>query len=118
MLLGFGVWMLLSARSSKKPDFRHQAGPGFLVTYLLTMANPLTIVLFAAFSAQLRFAGPAWEAASLALVLCSGSLVVQMTLALGASSLSPWLRGDRATRWVHAISGLAIALFGAWGLVD
>jgi threonine/homoserine/homoserine lactone efflux protein len=89
-----------------------------VTTFALTIVNPLTIVLFAAFSAQLPAAtsGRAIGAAAFALFL--GSLAVQLVWAAGGSVVARLLSHVGGLRVLNVASGAAIAAFGVAGIVE
>lgn len=121
VLIGFGAWMVRSARRSA-PD--GVAGPGAtgarpigtLATLMLTLANPLTIIGFVAFalSGLPRMGADGIAAHALAVFL--GSLIIQLSLAGTGAGLRLVL-GPAAIRALNLASGLGIAGFGIHGLI-
>jgi threonine/homoserine/homoserine lactone efflux protein len=118
MLLALGLW--LAARAWRPP-----AGPRIdaatprvspASVFMLTLANPLTILLFAGFSGQLALAQRWQAAAGYATALFLGSLAVQVVYALLGASLQRIVRDAAAWRLLNAASGIGIAAFGAYGL--
>lgn len=120
LLLVLGLWLARRALrvpgSLDAPVAGGMRAPGILQLYLLTLANPLTILLFLAFSGQVTTsAGPvAVLYASAALFV--GSLVVQVSYAVFGAALRRWVATSQGARRINAISGFAIATFGGWGL--
>lgn len=114
-LVYLGVKALL-ARPSLQGGSEPRIGPAqaFLSTFGLTLANPPTIVAFAAIFAGLGlvtrdYASAAWVV--LAVFLGSASWWVVLVAATG------WLRGrigPRALRAISVVSGLSILAFAAW----
>ncbi|HXV23941.1 MAG TPA: LysE family transporter [Alphaproteobacteria bacterium] len=122
VLIGFGAWMIRGAARTgvaRAPDPGAARGRtiGTFGTLLLTLANPLTIVGFAAFAV----AGlPRMEVSGIlahALAVFAGSLCVQMTLAFTGAGLGLALP-PRLIRGLNLAGGLGIALFGIWGLAS
>jgi threonine/homoserine/homoserine lactone efflux protein len=121
-LVLFGAWLaaravlIAPAVAAVSSPAKRMAAP-LLTTFALTIVNPLTIVLFAAFSTQLPAAHslPAVAAAAVALFL--GSLAVQLVWAGGGTVVARFLVQPAAVRTLNVVSGLAIAAFGVAGLV-
>ena len=90
--------------------------PGLLRLYLLTLANPLTILLFIGFSGQMTVAGGVAGIAAGALFLFLGSLIVQASYATLGALLQRWLTSPRLVRAFNTASGLGVAAFGVYGL--
>lgn len=116
VLLAFGGWVATRALRGTA-QARHGLPEGFLArplqtTYVLTLLNPLTIVVFAGsaplFSLTRSPALTIWHALCVGL----GSLAVQLTLALGGVGLGRVLRTKRSLGVLNFISGIAIAGFG------
>jgi putative LysE/RhtB family amino acid efflux pump len=81
-LLLFGAWLAgrawrASPATTSPVPARRVTAP-LLTTFALTLVNPLTIVLFAAFSAQLPAARTAQAIGAAAFALFLGSLAVQL----------------------------------------
>ncbi|MEE9142859.1 MAG: LysE family transporter [Gammaproteobacteria bacterium] len=89
---------------------------GFWLTYTLTMVNPLTILIFLAFSAQLAAVGSAGSILVYGLLIFSGSLLVQLTLAGIGAGLKARISDQRVIRTLNVLSGLGIVAFGVFGL--
>ena len=117
LLLALGIWLARKAlQSPPTTGPLVERAPGMVRLYVLTMANPLTIVLFVAFAGQLRATGIA-EIAVDALCLFAGSLSVQAAYAGFGAMLQRWLGNACAVRRFNVASGAGIALFGLYGLV-
>ena len=117
-LIGIGVWLAQGAlrppaASAPAADARRT---GFAGTFLLTLANPLTIVLFAGFSGQLALSARWTDALYFAAFIFAGSLPVQACYALFGALLHRLAPDPRVVRALNAASGAGIALFGAYGL--
>ncbi|WP_266205649.1 LysE family translocator [Pontibacter kalidii] len=124
ILVVFGLWML---KGSLKPSLEKQKGQpetkkksGFtylLSTYLLTVANPLTVVAFVGFSGQL--VSPVTGAGHvfiLALAIFAGSLIIQSALAFFGASLGRFLQSPHILRFLNVGSSVCIMLFGLAGM--
>jgi threonine/homoserine/homoserine lactone efflux protein len=119
VLLLVGVWLAARAVRAGGPGTpplpeRVRAHP-LTTTCALTLANPLTLVIFAGFAPQLALARAPWLAIACGLATGLGSLLVQLALASAGVVLGRLL-STRARRWLAAASGVAIALFGVVGL--
>lgn len=93
--------------------------PAFLSTLGLTLANPPTILAFAAVFAGLGLAANPGtsEAAMVALGVFLGSASWWIVLALGASRLRTYL-GAGLLRAINMVSGLVITGFALWQLAQ
>ena len=109
------AWRALPAAAAAVPAGR--AGP-LLTTFALTIVNPLTIALFAAFSAQLPVASSAQAVGAAAFALFFGSLTVQLVWAAAGSAAARFLSRPAALRAVSVASGIAIAAFGVAGILE
>jgi threonine/homoserine/homoserine lactone efflux protein len=90
----------------------------FASTYVLTLANPMTIVAFAGIFAGLGLGwrtGRAVDALELIGGVFLGSSLWWLTLALLAGTFGRHLNDD-ALRWINLIAGGVIAAFGFWQL--
>jgi len=114
VLLLFGGMLLWR---TLHPDETRAAGGSaarpFTSTFLLTVVNPLTIVAFAGFAAQLPLSGSPLNAAWFSLSLFAGSLAVQTVFAAGGSAL----RRPAWRRAVSTLSAAGIIVFGIAGLI-
>lgn len=124
VLILLGLWMLWRAwavRAVQAPVARTAPMPAdaarpFLTTLLLTIVNPLTVLVFVGFAGQLPLGGSLRAAGVLALAVFAGSLVVQTAFALGGAGLARVLSNSRWQRLLNGLSGAAIAAFGFHGL--
>ena len=118
-LLYLGISTLLSRPADaedkdQRPNTSH--AQAFLSTLGLTLANPPTILAFAAIFAGLGLVSSDFGTASLAVLgVFLGSASWWVILAAGAG----WLRGrigPAAFRAINIVSGLSILAFAAWQL--
>ncbi len=126
VLILLGVWMLWRAwahHATQKPvagaataTATARAKRPFLTLLLLTLVNPLTVLVFVGFAGQLPLGGSLRVAALLALAVFAGSLMVQTAFALGGAALARVLSNPRWQRLLNGISGAAIAAFGFHGM--
>jgi threonine/homoserine/homoserine lactone efflux protein len=118
LLILLGLWLTARAllRAEPAADAAAPRAPGPLQLYLLTLANPLTILLFAAFSGQMSVHGDFSAVLSGSLWLFLGSLAVQTAYAGFGAALRRWITAPHAVRRINAMSGAAIAAFGVWGI--
>ena len=124
-LIAFGLWLLWTAirpgaNSPSTADIpstaRSTLAPLF-TTYALTAANPLTVIAFLAFLAQLPLDAPAMTRVVAAGGLFAGSLSIQLVLAAGGAVLGRVFASARSLRLLNAVSGGGILLFGLFGLL-
>lgn len=117
VLIGFSISMMLRSVAARdgSPAAPRAAG-AMLPTFLLTLVNPLTLVVFAGFVPQLPLAGSLATAAWLALGLFLGSLSVQLALAFSGSLLGAALQGRGWQRSISLAGATGILLFGLAGL--
>jgi threonine/homoserine/homoserine lactone efflux protein len=118
-LIGVGLWL---ARGALRPPEAHAEDAdarriGIRGTFLLTLANPLTIALFAAFSGQLALSTQWTNALYFAAFIFAGSLPVQACYALLGASMRRLMPGPGAMRALNLASSLGIVVFGAYGLI-
>jgi threonine/homoserine/homoserine lactone efflux protein len=121
LLILLGLW--LAARALRTPaaptDGAQQPknrAPSLVQLYLLTLANPLTILLFVAFSGQMTVRAGVGAVLYGSLWLFLGSLTVQTGYASFGAALRRWVTTASAVRSINAMSGFAIAAFGVWGM--
>ena len=117
-LVGLGLWLAQGAlRPQGAPaEHTHARRIGFRGTFLLTLANPLTIALFAAFSGQLALSARWTGALYFAAFIFAGSLPVQACYALFGAAAGRLAPDPRVVRALNAASGAGIAMFGVYGL--
>ncbi len=117
LLVGFGGWMLLGQlRPGLATEAPKPAASLFLTTFLLTLLNPMTLVIFAGFVPQLPVAGSLAMAAGFALALAAGSVAVATGFAGAGAALGQALPGERPRRAISAAAALGILGFGLYGL--
>lgn len=85
--------------------------------FLLTLVNPMTIVVFAGFAPQLPIAGSLAVAAGLAVALGAGSLFVALGVAAAGAAFGAVLPGAGWQRLISLVSAAGILAFGVYGLV-
>lgn len=118
LLTGIGASMLLRGiRDPGDAPAPRPAAQALLPTFLLTMVNPLTLVVFAGFVPQLPVAGSFRAALWLALALFAGSLVVQLALATAGAALGKALPGRGWQRAINLAAAAGILAFGVTGLL-
>lgn len=113
LLCVLGAWLLTEAWRQRKKSIQRPApaGPGFVTTYLLTLANPLTILFFAAWIGSQQ-TNVAWTTIlTISLAVFTGSFIVQAGLAFGGGSLRGLL-SPRVLLAANALSGIGILGFG------
>lgn len=124
LLIGIGGWLAwraLDARAAAATGSQSRGGglsAGFWMTLGLTLANPLTLVLFIGFAGQLSQRADSYDAVYYALCIFLGSCVVQMALALLGASIGKWLASSRVIAVLNFASGIAIVAFGVRGAIS
>jgi threonine/homoserine/homoserine lactone efflux protein len=122
VLAWLGVKTLLAKPVSLDAQHGNAHAPGFArqfaSTFLLTLANPPTIVAFAAVFASVGLAVGSDHVVAALLVagVALGSALWWLILAIGAASLRARL-GPRFLRAVNIVSGLLLVGFAAWQAV-
>jgi threonine/homoserine/homoserine lactone efflux protein len=87
-----------------------------VTTYLLTLFNPMTVVFFTSFAAQLPLTATRIVAVPFALSVSLGSLSVGLLFALGGATISALVSRPEWIRALNIASGAAITAFGILGL--
>ena len=117
LLVVLGAWMLVRQwRGGPAPAAPRAAAQAFLPTFLLTIVNPMTLVVFAGIVPQLPVAGSAVSAAILAFSLAAGSAAVQIVIAGSGAVLGRALPGEGWRRAISAASAVGILGFGIAGI--
>ena len=118
LLVGLGGWMLIAAlkKGGEVQAVPRPAAHAFLSTFLLTIVNPMTFVVFAGIVPQLPVAGSLSSAAALALALVAGSGAVNVAIGAAGAMVGRALPGESARRAVSAAAALGILAFGIAGL--
>jgi len=118
-LIGVGLWLALGALRPQGAAAENTDAPriGFRGTFLLTLANPLTIALFAAFSGQLALSAR-WTGARVfrRLYFCWQPARAGVLCPLRRRRRQTLAPDPRVVRALNAASGAGIALFGVYGL--
>lgn len=118
-LCGLGLHTLRARVATEAAPARGRGLLGaYASTFALTLANPLTILSFAAIFAGLgaASAGSLASAATLVAGVFLGSALWWFVLS-GAAALLRGRLGPEALRWVNRLSGLIILGFGAAALL-
>ena len=119
LLIGLGAVMLLRlARSGEEAVVPRPAAQALMPTFLLTIVNPMTLVVFAGIVPQLPVAGSLVKAAALALALAAGSTAVQLAIAGSGAALGRAMPGEKGRRAVTAVAAAGIVAFGIYGLAN
>jgi threonine/homoserine/homoserine lactone efflux protein len=118
-LVGLGLWLAWGALRPQDAAAVNTDAPriGFRGTFLLTLANPLTIALFAAFSGQLALSARWTDAPYFAAFIFAGSLPVQACYALFGVLVRKLAPGPGMMRALNLASSLGIIAFGTYGLI-
>ena len=120
VLLALGAWLGWSAwtRPPARYDEARFSGrvTGFATTYALTLANPLTILLFVSFSGQLHLTRQWEDVPYYAALIFLGSLPAQLAYAFIGAGMHRLLR-PAAIRGANLLSSIVIGGFGIYGIV-
>ena len=117
LLVALGAWMLVGQlRPGDALAVPKAAAHAFLPTFLLTVVNPMTFVMFAGVVPQLPVAGSVATASGLALALAAGSATINVAIGGCGAILGRALPGERARRAVSAVAAAGVLAFGLWGL--
>jgi threonine/homoserine/homoserine lactone efflux protein len=117
LLVGLGLSMAVGVlKRGEAQAAPRAAAQAFLPTFLLTIVNPMTFVVFAGIAPQLPVAGSLAAATSLALVLAAGSGAVNVAIGAAGSAVGRALPGEGARRAVTGAAALGILAFGIAGL--
>ena len=120
VLLALAAW--LGWQACTRPPARHDEArfsgriAGFATTYALTLANPLTILLFVSFSGQLNLTRQWEDVPYYATFIFLGSLPAQLAYAFIGAGMHRLLQPG-AIRGANLLSALAIGVFGVYGVV-
>lgn len=115
LLVALGLLMLVR-RPAEAAAPAQPAARLLLPVFLLTLVNPMTIVVFAGFVPQLPLAGSLPVAAMLAFALGAGSFAIALGVAAAGAALGTALPGRGWHRAINAASGAGILAFGLAGL--
>jgi putative LysE/RhtB family amino acid efflux pump len=108
------LWLAWKSWQETSPSAEIKPRKGYLrnvaATFLLTLSNPMTILVFAAMIASAGSRSPGW----FVIGVFSGSMLWWLTLSGAASSLTPYI----AVRGVvlNRIAAITLAAFGLWTL--
>jgi threonine/homoserine/homoserine lactone efflux protein len=117
LLVGLGATMLAGAlKAGAAPPPARPAASSFVPTFLLTIVNPMTFVMFAGIAPQLPVAGSLAKAAALATALAAGSAAVNAAIGGCGAALGKALPGAGARRAVTAVAAAGVLAFGIHGL--
>jgi threonine/homoserine/homoserine lactone efflux protein len=120
VLLTLGVWMATQAwrrHGERGSSAKRLLRAPFLQTFALTIVNPLGVIAFLSLAVQLPAVPSLIEMAILSLFVFAGSLLVQVTLAVGGVLLARLAQHTGCLRVLNVASGVGVALFGVAGLL-
>ena len=122
-LAWLGIKTLLAKPALEgRPEEKLRHSKAFLSTLGLTLANPPTILAFAAIFAGLGLVSSDYATAALVVLgVFLGSASWWIALAVGAGWLRGYMGGKRGPllfRFVNVVSGLSILGFAAWQLAQ
>jgi threonine/homoserine/homoserine lactone efflux protein len=119
LLIGIGiVYYFRPPLSIEARKDRVSANSDFIAAFLLTIANPTTVLSFLTVLATLGLGRqrPLWQTSLLIAGIFCGSMTWWIILASGASLLRRKIT-DRVMGWMNRVAGLAIGTFGLVNLV-
>jgi threonine/homoserine/homoserine lactone efflux protein len=118
LLVGLAAFMLFGLMTERAgPQAARPVARALLPTFLLTVVNPMTFVMFAGIVPQLPVTGSFALAAGLAIALASGSAAVNVAIGGAGAALGKALPGAGARRAITAAAALGIFAFGIVGLL-
>ncbi len=119
---GGAILVLMGARTLLAPPHERQVGAihgglvfDFSSTFILTLANPVTILVSAAIFAGLGHGAQDAGVASVGMLVLGvfcGSLAWWLFLIFSSGAVRSWFNPEHM-RWMHRIAGAGIAIFGA-----
>ncbi len=115
-LIGYGIRLLAARRREKPAAPAGASGGAFLSAFLLTLANPMTILAFAAMLGSFGAAGAAGAAFTTVAGVFLGSMAWWTLLASLVAAAAAKLDG----RWFATLDracGCALAAFGLYALL-
>jgi threonine/homoserine/homoserine lactone efflux protein len=118
----FGMFLIVQACRASMPaagiEQAQVSTPhgGFRSTYVLTLVNPITVIFFGGFIAQLPHGFAVRRLATVVASLFMGSLVVQVGIAAGGAVVGSRIRDERWIRILNVASGIGLTAFGLFGL--
>lgn len=115
VLIGFGAYMIISLlrKKNREIEIKTYTKPtnALWTTYLLTIVNPLTILLFVAFAGNMQT--KSFENIFVnSFSVFMGSLMIQIGLALFGAYLGKFITSARTIRILNIASGVGILIFG------
>lgn len=116
LLIALALTMLVRRPAAAEAAAAPGAAASVWPTFLLTLVNPMTIVVFAGFVPQLPIAGAPQAAAWLAFALFLGSVAVQLAIAAAGAAAGALLPSAGWRRAIGAASATGILAFGVAGL--
>ncbi len=117
LLVGLGLSMIWrQSRTVEAAVAPRAAASSLLPTFLLTIVNPMTLVMFAGIVPQLPLAGSIGNAAVHAFALAAGSASVGFAIAGSGAAVGRNLPDARWRRAVSAAAAAGIVAFGVYGL--
>lgn len=121
LLIALGCWLVWKALRLRAAP--HAAQPTrradpLLLTYLLTIANPMTILFMMGLATQLPLeAGSLAVALTLALCVFAGTALINLSLAAGGAGLRRVVERPGVIRALEIASGAGIVAFGLRGVI-
>jgi threonine/homoserine/homoserine lactone efflux protein len=118
VLMAFGLYMIISSmkKRNKESEIKAYVKPAnaLWTTYLLTIVNPLTILLFVAFAGNMQtsFFGDIFVNSFSVFI---GSLAIQVVLAIFGAYLGKFITNAKTIKILNIASGVVIIIFGCSG---
>lgn len=115
VLIGFGAYMVISSwrKRNKEVEIKTYTKPtnALWTTYILTIVNPLTILLFVAFAGNMQ-ASSFGNIFINSISVFVGSLTIQIGLAMFGSYLGKVITNAKTIIGLNIASGIGILIFG------
>jgi len=117
ILLAFGCWIIFEAFKNKnkvkiEKKSSLKSAHHLFSTYLLTLSNPMTIIVFIGFAGQTKYNLSFWHGVVLSAAVFIGSLIVQIAIALTGVFFGNIAKKGNLPFYLNVLSGCVIAFFG------
>jgi threonine/homoserine/homoserine lactone efflux protein len=119
ILIFMGARMMRSALSSRKRTSLAENGTTnepFASVFLMTLANPLTILLFYGYACSLAPPEANWLTGASCVFL--GSLIGQFIFVVAGHTLAPLFRSNLLTGSTSVLTGAVVILYGVLGCLS
>jgi len=120
ILILFGIWMIFTMMKKKDTNkavkYSLTCRYPFVTTYGLTIANPLTIIVFASFAGIVSSENES-NIFIHAIIIFIASLIIQLIIAFAGSHLARFFSNPKTLLYFNLISALGIIILGITKLI-